>query len=248
MKKVISYCLFGDNPRYTIGAIKNAFLAQVYMPEWECRFYYHNTSEHVIDILKQFDNVNLINQKQRTDMSYTLTRFLVLADPEVDVAIIRDTDARISAREIRAVEEWLESDFDFHIMKDHPVGHSYAISAGMFGVRNGALSMIKELLEDFFDSIKNMTIVDPGVDQRFLGEMVYPIIKDKVLIHSEHYNVELSGKSEQLKFPTEDRYPQSHIGAALDANDNYLYDYDIEQSDKKKYQYDFDLLEKNSND
>lgn len=215
------------------------------MPDWECRFYYHNVTDLTLSVLKRFDNVNLINLKQKTDMSYTLTRFLVLADPEVDVAIIRDVDARISAREIKAVEEWLESDLDFHIMKDHPIGHNYAISAGMFGVKNKALTVIQELLDDFFDSVKYVAIVDPGVDQKFLAEMVYPIIKDNVLIHSEHYDVELSGKSEQRKFPTEDRYPKNHIGAALDENDNYRYEYDVEQSGGKKYQYDFDLLEKN---
>ena len=215
------------------------------MPDWECRFYYHNVSDNIISILKQFDNVKLINQKQRTDMSYTLTRYLVLSDPDVDVVIIRDTDARISAREIKAIDEWLNSDFDFHIIKDHPIGHIYAINAGMFGVKNKALSNMKELLEDFFNFVKDTFVFDPGVDQKFLAEMVYPIIRDNVLIHSEHYDVELSGRSEQRKFPTEDRYPKNHIGAALDENDNYRYDYDVEQSGGNKYQYDFDLLEKN---
>jgi len=135
IEKVISYCLFGDEPAYNVGAIKNAILAQIYMPEWECRFYYHNIPDSTISILKQLDNVNLVNVKRRTDMSFTLTRFAVFADETVDVAIVRDTDARISARDILAIEEWIQSDHDFHIMKDHPVGHSYAISAGMFGAK-----------------------------------------------------------------------------------------------------------------
>ncbi len=36
MKRVISYSLWGDNPKYTIGAIKNAELALTYYPDFEC--------------------------------------------------------------------------------------------------------------------------------------------------------------------------------------------------------------------
>ena len=245
MKKVISYCLFNDNPAYGIGAIKNAILAQTYMPDWECRFYYNNVPNYVIDTLSKLDNVKLINVEQKTDMTFTLTRFFVLSDPDVDVAIIRDVDARISAREIFAVNEWLDSEFDFHIMKDHPVGHNYAISAGMFGVKNKALPEMKNLLDEFFQEMKSFVVFDSGVDQKFLAEMIYPIVRNNVLVHSEHYKTEFSGKSEQRKFPTEDRYPRNHIGAALTENDYYRYLYDGENSNHSKYEYDFDLLEKN---
>jgi len=108
--------------------------------------------------------------------------------------------------------------------------------------KGSSLNIIQELLDDFLLEIRDMFIFDPGVDQKFLAEMVYPIIKDNVLIHSEHYDVELFGRSEQRKFSTEDRYPENHIGAALDENDNYRYLYDVEQSGGRKYKYDFDLL------
>ena len=39
MKKIISFCLWGDNPKYTIGAIENAKLAKTIYPDWTCRFY-----------------------------------------------------------------------------------------------------------------------------------------------------------------------------------------------------------------
>ena len=44
MKRVISFSLWGDNPTYTIGAIKNADLALRFYPEFECWFYIHKDS------------------------------------------------------------------------------------------------------------------------------------------------------------------------------------------------------------
>ena len=37
--KVIAFSLWGDNPKYNVGAIKNAELAKVVYPGWVCRFY-----------------------------------------------------------------------------------------------------------------------------------------------------------------------------------------------------------------
>jgi len=39
MKKIISYSLWGDNPMYTIGAIRNAELTPIVYPGWISRFY-----------------------------------------------------------------------------------------------------------------------------------------------------------------------------------------------------------------
>ncbi len=39
MKKIISFSLWGDNPKYTIGAIRNAELTPIIYPGWISRFY-----------------------------------------------------------------------------------------------------------------------------------------------------------------------------------------------------------------
>ena len=51
MKKIISFCLWGDNPKYTIGAIKNADLALDIYPEWTCRYYIGKSTP--FEIIKQ---------------------------------------------------------------------------------------------------------------------------------------------------------------------------------------------------
>ena len=62
MKKVISFNLWGNNPIYNIGAIKNVELAKVFYPEFECWFYIHQESvpiETIIELQKN-DNTKII--------------------------------------------------------------------------------------------------------------------------------------------------------------------------------------------
>ncbi len=62
MKKIISFSLWGDNPKYTIGAIENAKLAKTIYPDWICRFYVGNsTPDEIWDELYYMDNTEMIN-------------------------------------------------------------------------------------------------------------------------------------------------------------------------------------------
>ena len=42
-KRVVSYGLYGSNPKYTTGAIRNAELVKIYFPGWVARFYVDDT-------------------------------------------------------------------------------------------------------------------------------------------------------------------------------------------------------------
>ena len=52
---------------------------------------------------------------------------------------MRDADSRLSPRELFAVNEWISSDFRFHVMRDH-ASHDVAVLGGMFGMKRGALT------------------------------------------------------------------------------------------------------------
>jgi hypothetical protein len=241
MKQVISFCLFGDESRYVEGAVKNTVLAKKYMPDWECWFYVPaNYPGEIIDRLLEAGNAKVIKIRQPIDFTFTLSRFLVFSDTSVDRAIVRDTDSRLSAREIKCVQEWIDSDLDFHIIKDHPTG--------MWGAKADAIRNIKELMDIFLNPPAELEIDrnQRGVDQEFLGEKVYPIAIESCLYHSEYYHCKIKGNSIQKKFPTEDRFPRNHIGAALTENDEYYYKIDrmdiYTSTGSFLYQYDFDLL------
>ena len=208
MKKVISYSLWGDNPMYTVGAIKNAELAKKIYPDWTCRYYIgKSTPISVVNDLIKFDNTEIFVMNEQSNWVGLFWRFYAASDQNVDIMISRDTDSRLNKREKEAVDEWLASDKDFHIMRDHPY-HATEILGGMWGVRRGLLigmtSAIKEYTKgDFWQ-----------VDQNFLKEKVYPAIINKALVHDEFF--------EKKPFPTP-RVSRRFVGQAFDADDNELH-------------------------
>lgn len=62
-------------------------------------------------------------------------RYLVMLDPNADVFISRDVDSIIWPREVDAVDEWLRSNYTFHVMRDHKF-HGSIILAGKNGLKS----------------------------------------------------------------------------------------------------------------
>jgi len=200
MKRVISFSLWGDNPTYTIGAIKNADLALRFYPEFECWFYIHKDSvpNNIIEQLQNKPNVKLILKTGNLNLHKPMTwRFESIDDPEVEINMSRDTDTRFLLREKLAVDEWIKSGKIFHIMRDHPhhMNKQYPIMAGMFGTRK-----IKRI-NSWTHMLNSRVSIDRYDDQRFLNDVVYPIIINDCLIHSSFGKL-LNEQPEQVKpFP-----------------------------------------------
>lgn len=63
----------------------------------------------------------LLNSFIGDDMSFgMLWRFSIAGDESVDRYVIRDVDSRLNTRERLAVQDWIESGFPLHVMRDHP--------------------------------------------------------------------------------------------------------------------------------
>jgi len=166
-----------------------------------------------------------------------LWRFQAILDPEVDVVLSRDVDARLGLREAHAHKEFLESDFGFHIIRDHPTGHNWYISAGMFAIKTAKAGVFfEEMMTTPFSDIYTQ-------DQVFLTEKIYPHIAGDCLIHDPYYSMQVTEPSKQrhIKYPKVNEL--CHIGAALDENDVYIYKSDqelsLELSGHVKYIYDW---------
>lgn len=181
MKKVICFSLWGNNYRYTGGALQNADLAQIYYPDWICRYYLgHNTPTRLKEELSIRKNVELIEISQVCDWTGMFWRFLAASDPQVEVMISRDVDSRLLLREKLAVDEWINSREQFHIMRDHRY-HSVPILGGMWGAKSGILTQIDKLIETFPKNNRH------GIDQDFLGSVIYPLVKNESLVHDEFF-------------------------------------------------------------
>ena len=207
MNKVIAFSLWGNNPRYTQGMVRNAELAQEIYPDWAVRCY---TGEDVNNELKaKLKDLGVqIVEMGGADWNGMFWRFLA-ADSD-DTMMSRDADSRLSYREKLAVDEWLDSDKDFHIMRDHQY-HGIPILGGMWGVRNGALKGMRQMIEDYdrgeYDNRYQ-------VDQKFLEAVVYPLVVNVSYVHDEFFQIN--------KFPGMERNPSFFVGQAYDGNDKIL--------------------------
>ena len=225
MKQVISYSLYGQQAKFLVGAIKNAQLAQRFFPGFTVRFYVGNSvPTWCRSTLALFPNVELIPVDEREDSVARLWRFRAIFDPEVDVVLSRDADARLGIREALAHQEFMDSQYDFHIIRDHPTGHGYLISAGMFACKTANMGFFKTLLDQ-------TTLRDTYMqDQEFLSNAIYPNIMEKSLVHDPYYNYPAPYPSKKTEIKRKKINTVCHIGAALDENDVFVYRADLEMS------------------
>ncbi len=137
-RKLISFSLFGNNPKYCQGMLTNISLKEQFFPEWEIIIYHDNSVSDVI--------LSALERKGATLKDVTgfgvlpaSWRFLAYDEPDVERFISRDADSRLSQREAVAVKEWEDSDKQIHIMRDHPHHGSpqqgKPILGGMWGMK-----------------------------------------------------------------------------------------------------------------
>ena len=210
MKNVVAYSLWGDAPIYWIGAVRNIEQVKNYFPGWICRFYIDNScDEELIKTIKG-DNVEVVLVDSKDSFHGMFWRFWASEEEETDVFLSRDCDSRFSDREVTAIKEWLSSNKDFHIMRDHPY-HGVPILGGMWGCRNGLMKEIglSKLIEQWGKYERK------GIDQEFLGKFVYPLVKDKALEHCD-FNLNFGGRL--IPFPTR-RENFEFVGDVFDEND-----------------------------
>ena len=202
--KYITYSLWGDNKVYTYGIIENVIDAKKYYDGWIVRVHYNDTVPiGIIDWLKKQDNVEVVHHPgTKKKASNTLWRFEDLFIKDA-VVLSRDADSRFSKREVKLVNEWLDSNKDFHIIRDHK-HHMVPILAGTFGCRNNCLEYIGvpsgarninqcplqfvpglEFMRSFLQNLPQERDVYI-VDQMFLFAYVYPYVANKSMIHCSH--------------------------------------------------------------
>ena len=208
MLKVLSFSLWGDNPTYNIGAIRNAEDALTIYPEFKCWFYIHVESvpQTTIDKLKTFSNVKIIYKTgDLNKIKPMMWRFETIDDPNVEIMMSRDTDTRFTTREVLAVHEWLNSDKFFHIMRDHP-HHGFCILGGMFGTRK---------LPDIPSWINVMNTFNQtgnrDYDQSFLRDYIYPIVCNNSIVHASFHKLEPHARNFPINFCNDLRFVGEYV-------------------------------------
>jgi len=203
--KYITYSLWGDNKVYTYGIIENVLDAKKFYEGWIVRVHYNDTvPQNIIDWLKGQNNVEVVHHPgTKTKASNTLWRFEDLFIKDATV-LSRDADSRFSEREVNLVNEWLGSNKDFHIIRDHK-HHMVPILAGTFGCRNNCLERIGisiplhninaipckyikglEMMQTYLERVAHVKRDTYLVDQIFLAQYVYNWVNCTTMFHCSH--------------------------------------------------------------
>ena len=184
--------VYGKNPNVTYGAVRNALLLKVYLPEWTFRVYMSKTNEEQIVPPLILQKLYLLGADIRTVPDHvaglppSVWRYLVVDDPEVDTFLIRDTQGRLSDREASAVNAWLpeSSSKGFHCLRDHPDHKERGIVDGLWGGTTHTLQqLLGNSMESLLDDFHKAHQKEGFKTQSFLDQVVWPKVKDTAMCH-----------------------------------------------------------------
>lgn len=210
MNKTVAFTLFGDNPKYIIGAEKNIAQLKEALPDWGIKIYMHDnrSEESTRENLRRLgaeivDITDLVIGETPSSHFPFFWRFLEFFND--DICIVRDLDSRISNRELAYIQGWLDSGLDYFIIRDHP-WHS-PVPAGLLGMKNNG-----QRFREHFTNFVNTQSLEWGADQEILYQYFLPI--DRSLVYYCGYDIQTH------YMPRDDR--NFFIGMQLDEFDNPL--------------------------
>jgi hypothetical protein len=208
--KYLSFSLWGNQPIYNIGAIRNAELWKEIYTDWQMVVYYDNSvPTETIDKLKE---LGVVTVDMSEDTLYGMFwRFLALDIIDCEYAIFRDCDSRITNREKLAVDEWINSGKKLHVMRDHPY-HQIPAGNNQLGILGGMWGLESKVIK-ITDMIRNFPISNQhnyGNDQTFL-RLIYLMFENDRTTHDEFF--------ERKPFPVR-RESNRFVGDRIDENDN----------------------------
>lgn len=213
MRNYVSFSLYGSNPKYLVGAIRNAEQIKRFYPDFVPLFYIGpGVPESCVSDLEDLGaEVSYMRQESQIS-NLMMWRFLAVTKPNAGVVLVRDADSRFSERESRAVEQWLQSDKLFHCMRDYPA-HDTLVMGGLWGWK-------KKLRLAMYDDIVNwlrMSINTSAIDQKFLAEIIWPGVEHTVLQHDSFFRDKYPGS---IPFPDGDSTEDgSFVGEIFDEHD-----------------------------
>jgi hypothetical protein len=204
MKKIISFSLYGTNKKYLVGMICNVEIAKIIYPDWICRVYYGNSvDKYYIDELKKHENVELVKKIEKDNKSSMMWRFLPIDEEDVQVMISRDADSRISWREKKCVDIFIESDKLLHSIRDE-VNHD-KIMGGMWGIKKNDRIKISNLIKNWEGG------PNYGSDQNFVRYVIEPKFLDSYVIHCSKY-LNTFPTTEKNNFFVGEVFPEDNYG------------------------------------
>ena len=120
---------------YAKGAYENYLTIKNNYPTFRCIFYIDkNTTENEwVKKLILTDSKIIYKDNNYKNQKAVLWRFQPLIEGHFDICFFRDCDSRITKREDILIKKFIESEKNYHVIRDYP--HKNKILAGMWGVK-----------------------------------------------------------------------------------------------------------------
>lgn len=192
--RVIAMSLYGDDPKYTLGAVRNAQLLPVIFPGWRLFIYCSRQvpSESTaggpdvcasvpLQVTRKLEELGAeLKYIDPSGLAPMMWRFLPVDDDTVDVFISRDSDSRLTERDAALVSVWLDTDTLFHCIRDHPSHAVFPVSGGLWGARTKWLRLVLG-----HRPIASLLQYSDGYleDMRFLGSELWPLVQSLAYCH-----------------------------------------------------------------
>lgn len=221
-KKIISFSVYGKDPKYSKAILKNIELQPKIYPGWACRIYLDNSVPE--DIIKEIRNTGseVITMPRAIGHLGMFWRFEPLKDTSIERFIVRDADSRLNEREAAAVQEWIDSGKEFHIMRDHEQ-HGAFICGGMWGATQEFIQKEKDLFDSevkrHIESIPFQNRMGSrgeyfNTDQPWLWKFIWPKIINSHIAHIKDLpNLRFTGKEKLFPIENPDK---SFVGQPYD--------------------------------
>ena len=180
--------VYGTNPQYIIGAMRQVELCKTLMPGWRVRIY----TDNAISFHSIRDQIDVI---EVTDGSFGMFwRFRPMWESSDNIVVVRDSDSRVTIREAKAVNEWLDSNYNFHVIKDHPAHYDWPINGGLFGYRGQLTNELWNSLMYYQHQGHHYTL-----DQVWLRDCMWPVVASTACMHSMNSPGWFSQTRDQLR-------------------------------------------------
>jgi tetratricopeptide (TPR) repeat protein len=182
---VIAFSLWGSAPHYCYGAMINLVLGRTVYPGWTCRFYVDASVPPACTAYLADNGAELRRFEDEYPGVGLFQRFLVMNDRAVGRFLVRDCDARLSAAEADLVRQWIGSFYPFHAVRDHVLHNELMIGCLWAGRTDCGIDIV-DLMRRYFVQGPSAKY---GQDQRMLGRMLWPLIRNHCLVHDKYYRL-----------------------------------------------------------
>jgi hypothetical protein len=222
--KVFTYCIYGSNPKYCEGLVRNLEQIESLFPDFSVIVIAgSNVPEDYITKYKSFKNVKL-SQYKINDHRLMCYRFFAIDDPDITMMFVRDADSRITERDIWCINQFMTDSHSIFTIRDHP-HHRPLLMGGLWGMKKMPGFSIKQLYSVFLKLYNgNLNMYD--VDQQFIAEFIYKPFRKHIVVYTTNF-IYPGENIVQIELPRRDKYDFCGNVIDYDQSGNEYFVYNI---------------------